>query len=156
MHWDNGRFHKDLIVGESIYLTDYKFNGISGSISAITFGDSTVRSNLYGKNITIEAAENANLKANGTVEIEANDIGVMSNNNIGIRSKTASIVTDVDLGIQSNKVNIISTGNDINIESAQNIKLNVGNAITISSTNYGTTLPTTGNSEGRIFFKLIS
>lgn len=102
MHWNNGKFHEHITVGDKIYITDHRHVAISGTYNFTQFGESTIDTHIEGKNILINSNNNVNIRANSYINLSSN------------------------------------------------------NGITINNSSYGTNLPTTGNVEGKIFFKLIS
>lgn len=71
MHWSNGKFHKDIIVGEKVFITDHKHVAISGNDTSITFGDlnNGIFTKLYGNNVQIDAKEYVDLRGNKGITI---------------------------------------------------------------------------------------
>lgn len=87
------------------------------------------------KNTVIFGSQDTNTNING------NNIHTVSANETIIESTAKPIYIKAKNG-------------SIELEATTNINLN--SEIKISNSNYGTSLPTSGNYEGRIFFKLIS
>ena len=127
MHWNNGRFHEDITVGNRVYITDHKHIAISGGYNSITFGESSVDANLYGKNILIKTTA-----SNTSIDIDAvKNLNLKSGTNATIESGT------------------------VNVDAGTYLNLKSGTGITVTSASYGTSLPSSGTT-GQIFFKLIS
>lgn len=122
MHWSNGRFHENILVGQTIYVTDHKHVAVFGTTDYTGFGEYGINSNMYGKDITITSNQNLNINSNN------GDIIINSNGD--------------------NKSTYIKSANYVNIHGDK--------GITVNNVSYGTSLPTTNNVEGRVFFKLIS
>ena len=118
MHWNNAKFHKNVTVGGVVYSTDHKHVAIFGTKDYTGFGESSVHSYIYGK-----------------------DVGITASNTFFADSVEGSYV-------RSQK--------NVNIQAGTYVNLNGASGITVNNSNYGTSLPTTGNVEGRVFFKLIS
>ena len=134
MHWNNGRFHESILVGEKVYMTDHKHIAIYGTKDYTQFGELNVNSYLYGNSIEVSANDNITSTSTNDTNVFAKNINITS----------------------SNDANIKSTDNNVNIVAKNYINLTSDKGITINNVGYGTTLPTSNNTEGKIFFKLIS
>lgn len=154
MHWDNGRIHKDLTVGNRVYITDHKHIAIFGTKDYTGYGEQTVNSYIYGKDVAITANNKfysdsmvgSNLWSKQYIHIEAG-------------SDTTNHGSDNGVGIEIVSKNgpavINANNNPVNITAGTYVNLNGTSGITINNSSYGTSLPSSGV-EGRMFFKLIS
>jgi uncharacterized protein (DUF2345 family) len=224
MHWNNGKFHENITVGQTVYVTDHKHIAIHGTKDYTTFGEYETKSNIYGKSIAITANDEVSIQSNnksisntaktnmsftaggyvdtkaGTyMNISANDAIVIQSNNKSIYNTAKTSISNIagnyvdtkagtyininandEVLIQSNNKSIsntaktsmsftagqgisISAGKSISVLSSEDMNINVrylnintSSGITVNNKNYGTSLPTSGNVEGRLFFKLIS
>lgn len=153
MHWNNGRFHGDITVGKTIFITDHKHVAILGTKDYTSFGDTITNTNMYGKNINIDSSNKltagsktgSNLWSNEYIRIESGVVAPDANDGNGIK-----------IASSNGNISIITNNSDsINIDSGNYLNLKSKNGITVNNVSYGTTLPTSGV-EGQIFFKLIS
>ena len=153
MHWNNGRFHENILVGKNIYITDHKHTAISGTVHYTQFGEVYTDSFLYGNKVNIMAQEELDVNSSGSRFSSDKYTKIISGNN------NISEIGNYGIEIVSNNGDIIinSKGTySTNIKSANFVNLNGTKGITVNSSNYGTSLPTTNNVEGKVFFKLIS
>lgn len=135
MHWNNGKFHENITVGQTVYITDHKHIAISGGINFVEFGESVVNTNVKGNNITITA--NRKLSANASDGIEI-------------------IAKGGDMLIQSSQGEVnINADSNLNINANGYFNITAQNGITVNPKNYGTSLPNSGVT-GQIFLKLLS
>lgn len=154
MHWDNGKFHKDITVGGTVYITDHKHVGIFGAKDYTQYGEPTVHSYLYGNDIGIVANNKffadsnagSNLWSKQYIHIEAGSTSANHGSSNG---------TGIEIISKNGPTLINSDSNAVNITAGTYINLNGGAGITINNSSYGTSLPSSGV-EGRVFFKLIS
>lgn len=164
MHWSNGRFHENIVVGKTIYITDHKHIAVFGGKDYTEYGESSIHSYIKGKNVGITASNKffadstagSNLWSKEYIHIEsgsntANHERTNRDNGIEIVSKKGNIFINTEV----NEINIHSNNNSINLEAGEYVNINSGNGITINNVSYGTSLPGSGV-EGEIFFKLIS
>ena len=119
---------------------------ISGTIDTIQFGQADINTDVQGKNIAIYASEKYISNS-----IDGSDMYSKQHIHIESGENNYNIEYDNDPGIQ-----IVSKNGPTLISSNTYVELNAGTGIVVNNNNYGTSLPTTGNTEGRIFFKLIS
>ena len=164
MHWNNGRFHESVTVGNKVFMTDHKHIAIFGTKDYTGYGESGINSYMYGKDIGIiannkfysDSNSGSNLWSKQYIHIEAgsNYANHGSDNGTGIEivSKNGPAI----LSAESNSATIRSNNNSVNINAGTYVNLNGGSGIVINNTSYGTSLPTSGNTEGRVYFKLIS
>ena len=127
MHWKNGKFHENIVVGTIVHITDHKHVAISGGSNYIEFGENSINTNVRGNNIDITA--NKKLTANASNGIEVNAKGG-------------------DMLLKSSQ-------GEVNIDANRYFNINAQSGITINNKNYGTTLPSSGV-QGQIFLKLLS
>ena len=155
MYSNNGKFIKDILVGEKIYITDHKHIAIFGSKDYTGFGESSVNSYMYGKDVGITADNKffadsnagSNLSSKQYVHIES---GSSTPNHGSDNGAGVEIVSKNGNAVLSSEGN-----NSTTVKSTNYVNLNSGKGVTVNNISYGTTLPSTGI-EGQIFFKLIS
>lgn len=163
MHWNNGTVHKSLTVGEKVYITDHKHAAIFGAKDYIGYGESGINSYMYGKDIDLiannkfyaDSNAGSNLWSKQYIRIEAGSSsanhGSDSGSGVEIVSKNGAAL----LSAEGYTTTVKSTNKNVDITAGTYINLNGGTGITVNSTSYGTSLPSSGT-EGRVFFKLIS
>ena len=155
MHWNNGRFHENITVGKTIYITDHKHVAVFGDSNYVGYGSAKVDSYVYGKNVVIDAAVKGCIKSQDGNSIQSKKF---------ILIQAGSNLTDyklynglgIELNSNEHSTTIKSTDNTVNIIAGTHINLSSNHGVTLNNISYGTTLPTDNNVEGKIFFKLIS
>lgn len=164
MHWNNGKFHDCITVNNTVYITDHKHIAIHATKDSTEYGQTSINSYIYGKDVGVTANSKffadsnsgSNLWSKQYVRIEAGsnsaNHGSDSGSGIEIVSKNGNALFNAD----GYDVNITSTNKAVNINAGTYINLNAGTGITVNNKNYGSILPTTGNVEGRVYYKLIS
>lgn len=164
MHWNNGKFHKDLTVGGVVYTTDHKHVAIFGTKDYTQYGEPDVHSYLYGKDVGVVANNKffadsntgSNLWSKQYIRIEAGSGSANHGSDSGTGIEIISKNGDALLSADGYAATVKSINNAVNITADTYVNLNGKTGITINNASYGTELPTTGNVEGRVFFKLIS
>jgi hypothetical protein len=134
MHWNGGRFHGPVTLENELFITDHKYN-VSSYIESendksIQYGDYAINTKVHGKDINITVGND-----------ESTIISLSSADNGSIALGT------------NGTIDMVGT-NGININSNGLIRLSAEKGVVVD--NYGTALPTTNLTEGRLFFKLIS
>lgn len=155
MHWSNGKFHKDVTVGGTLYTTDHKHVGIYGTKDYTQFGEPSVHSYLQGKDVGVvadnkffaDSKAGSNLWSKKYIHIEAGSDSP---------SYTSTNGSGLEFVSKNGEAIFRAEGHAATVKSTSYVNLNGGTGITINNSSYGNTLPTTGNVEGRVYFKLIS
>ena len=105
---------------------------------------------IYGKLYTSDHKHLAiSGNKNGTIFGESGAKTFLRGNGIDINS------VDTINSASTNETTISSINQSVNLKASKYVNLNGTSGITVSSSSYGTTLPSTGT-EGQVFFKLIS
>ena len=165
-------------LGKNIYVISNGYYNLDAdnNININTKGSIEIKSTWISK---INAGSDFEVNAlNGTGKVSSTgqlDI-ISSNNKVKINGNTAveitttgtaSITSNGNCSVVSNngelaltskgKANLASSDGDVDINSVNALlNLKAKSGITVSTSVYGTSLPTTGGTEGRVYFKLIS
>ena len=84
MYWNNGRFHKNITIGEEIgtvYVTDHKHIAIYGTKEYTHYGETNIDSRLNGKKINIAASDNLQLDGKDVAIGASSNLMILSDNN---------------------------------------------------------------------------
>lgn len=164
MHWNNGKFYKDVTVGGVLYTTDHKHIAVFGATDYTQYGELNVNSYMHGKEVGLVANNKffadseigSNLWSKQYIRLEAGSTSANHSSESGSGIEIVSKNGNALFSAENNAVVIKSTGNAVNIDAGTYVNLNASTGITINNASYGTSLPTSGNVEGRLYFKLIS
>ena len=167
MHWSNGKVHGNLTVGDTLYISDYKYTAIYGQYGKIYFANQDQDTVLYGNNTDIITLNRfradseyggSYLRSKKNVRIESGAITLDEPpDDIGAGMRLIS--NNGPLYIESTgdgfAVHIKSDKSAVDIDAGTYINLMADSGIKIGARSYGTSLPNYGQ-EGQIFFKVIS
>ena len=154
MHWSSGKFHKDVTVGGTLYTTDHKHVGIYGTKDYTQFGELSVNSYLQGNDVGITANNKFFADSNAGSNLWSKQyIRIESGSTANHGSENGS---GIEIVSKNGEALFSAEGYAATVKSSTYVNLNGATGITINNSSYGTTLPTSGNTEGRLYFKLIS
>ena len=156
------------ITSYSASLEPYNIASIDGY--SINFGNNKIPTKLCGKTLSIKAGNSnqfniAKMEDSDSISFGNYDADtyVVGKNTIieSYQEKNGEKTRKIYISLNSNRGNVSDNGlltlytDDLELHANYTINLNAKKSVKINSSAYGTTLPTTDNTTGRLFFKIV-